>query len=553
MQQNIDELKHTLLIISENQDYKNELTDFFKSDYNIITGSAKYGFDLLIENRSKICGILIDIQNAKKESFDAIELIKNDSDFSNIPIIIITESDSIEDAEKGFSLGVSDIISKPVNLKLCSVRLKNFVKMNEMQQVLHELARDELTLLFTKQSFIRRVQDRIKKHPEKKFGILAIEFENFKLTNTQYGQKKCDEYLACVGRELRELLFTGIPCRYSGDQFVVFYECQSNVNFSYISKMHEDLTTKSPLPNQVIKFGIYEPISNSENIISCCDKAFLAIKQIKGVYDKKIVFYDDKINEKLLNEQKIQNCMESSLLNGEFKVYYQPKHDTKTGKIAGAEALIRWIHPEYGFMSPAQFIPLFEKNGFISKIDAFVLKQVCSDLKKWQSMNMKLVPVSINISRRDYFVEGWFESQLKMIDQMQIDHDLIHLEVTESLYCEQTELIIQQVEKAQKLGYKIEMDDFGSGYSSLGMLSSFPLDVIKLDISFVRELEKNEIVVECMINMAHRLKFITVAEGAETLAQVQKLKDLGCDLIQGYFYSKPLPSAEFEDYLKNQA
>ena len=142
-------------------------------------------------------------------------------------------------------------------------------------------------------------------------------------------------------------------------------------------------------------------------------------------------------------------------------------------------ALIRWIHPEYGFMSPGQFIPLFEKNGFISKVDAYVLKRVCEDLSRWQKDGITVVPISINVSRRDYFVDGWFDNQLKTIDSYKIDHNLIHLEVTESLYCEQTDLIIQQVSKAQNLGYKIEMDDFGSGYSSLGMLATFPLDVRK--------------------------------------------------------------------------
>ena len=203
-------------------------------------------------------------------------------------------------------------------------------------------------------------------------------------------------------------------------------------------------------------------------------------------------------------------------------------------------------------MSPGQFIPLFEKNGFISKVDAYVLKRVCEDLSRWQKDGITVVPISINVSRRDYFVDSWFDNQLKTIDSYKIDHNLIHLEVTESLYCEQTDLIIQQVSKAQNLGYKIEMDDFGSGYSSLGMLATFPLDVIKLDISFVRQLEINEIVVESIIKMAHRLNFTTVAEGAETEEQVKVLKSLGCDLIQGYYYSKPLPAQEFEEYLRRQ-
>ena len=544
--------QHTLFIIGTNGEERQSLIDFFKSEYNIITDSAKNGVDVLIENRKKICAILIDVEDTFKDAFDLLEIIKNDSDFSNIPVIVIANTDSVEYAERCFSLGVSDFLVRPFNLKLCSVRLKNLLKMNEMKAVLHELARDELTLLFTKQSFIRRANDKIKKHPNTQFGILGIEFENFKVTNSQYGQEKCDEYLAYIGRQIREIISTGIPGRYSGDQFVVLFELNYAFDENYVEKMIDILKKNSPIPTQVIKFGFYSPIDPSVPIVNCCDRAFLAIKEIKGLYEKRIAFYDERINQQLLHEQKIQILMESSLKNGEFQVYYQPKHDSQTGKIAGAESLIRWIHPEYGFMSPGQFIPLFEKNGFISKVDAYVLKRVCEDLSRWQKDGITVVPISINVSRRDYFVDGWFDNQLKTIDSYKIDHNLIHLEVTESLYCEQTDLIIQQVSKAQNLGYKIEMDDFGSGYSSLGMLATFPLDVIKLDISFVRQLEVNEIVVESIIKMAHRLNFTTVAEGAETEEQVKVLKSLGCDLIQGYYYSKPLPAQEFEEYLRRQ-
>lgn len=543
--------EHTLLIIGEENIEKKDLIDFFQEEFDIISTSAKSGFDLLIENRDLICGIVINLQNAEKESYDFLELIKNDSEISNIPIIVFSNNNSIQDAEKYFSLGVSDYIIEPYNLKLCQIRLKNLIKIKEMKKILHELARDELTTLFTKQSFLQRVQDKIKKHPDTKYGIFGIEFENFKVTNSQYGQQKCDEYLNFIGRKIKEFLITGIPGRYSGDQFVIFFELNDNYDVNFIEKMLDHLQKTSPIPTQIIKLGFYSPIDKSLPIVSCCDRAFLAIKEIKGLYEKRIAFYDEKIDQQLLHEQKIQISMEESLKNHEFKVYYQPKHNSKDGKIAGAEALVRWIHPEYGFMSPGQFIPLFEKNGFISKVDAYVLEQVCKDIKKWQKDGIEVVPISINISRRDYFVEGWFDNQLKVIDSYKIDHHLIHLEVTESLYCEQTDLIIQQVSKAQNLGYKIEMDDFGSGYSSLGMLAIFPLDVIKLDISFVRQLHINEIVVESIIKMAHKMNFTTVAEGVETKEQVEVLKNLGCDLFQGYYFSKPLPAKEFELYLKN--
>lgn len=201
-------------------------------------------------------------------------------------------------------------------------------------------------------------------------------------------------------------------------------------------------------------------------------------------------------------------------------------------------------------MAPSQFIPLFEKSGFISKLDSFIIKKVCNDIVRWRENGIPIVPISVNVSRRDYFETGWLFEQLKEIDNAKIDHSLLHMEVTESLYAENTQLIIDQVKRAQNFGFLIEMDDFGSGYSSLGMLASFPLDIIKLDISFVKNLENNRIVIENIIKMAHSMGLMTIAEGVESEEQFKILKNFGCDVIQGFYFSRPLNVDDFEKYLR---
>ena len=240
--------------------------------------------------------------------------------------------------------------------------------------------------------------------------------------------------------------------------------------------------------------------------------------------------------------------MDEALEKEQFQVYYQPKHDCETEKVTGAEALIRWNHPKYGFMSPGQFIPLFERNGFITKIDSYVIKKVCGDMKEWIDKGITPVPVSINVSRRDFFEKGWIAEQLELINSKELNPELLHIEVTESLYVENADIIIEQVKKIQSFGHPIEMDDFGSGYSSLGMLADFPLDVVKLDISFVKRIEINEIVIEAIISLAHKMGFKVVAEGVETEKQYKILKGLGCDYIQGFYFSKPLNKEDFEKY-----
>ena len=212
--------------------------------------------------------------------------------------------------------------------------------------------------------------------------------------------------------------------------------------------------------------------------------------------------------------------------------------------------MVRWHHPQFGFMSPGEFIPLFEKNGFIVKLDAFVVQRVCQDINRWQMDGVPIAPVSINVSRKDYLEPGWFDRMINVIDSYGIDHSYIHVEVTESLYANNAEIIIEQVKKAQDLGFLIEMDDFGAGYSSLGMLATFPLDIIKLDISFVNRLDINRIVIENIINLAHRMGFRTTAEGVENAGQLAVLQELGCDYIQGYLFSSPMPVDRYEDYVQ---
>lgn len=280
----------------------------------------------------------------------------------------------------------------------------------------------------------------------------------------------------------------------------------------------------------------------------------MALDKIRNSYGQNVCYYQDELENQMLSDHKIKECMETALAENQFCVYYQPKNNSKTGEICGAEALVRWIHPEYGFMSPGQFIPIFEETGFITKLDTYVFEQVCSDMAEWRKNELPCVPVSINISRKDFYEEDWLLQRDLFVQKHQLDRDLIHLEVTESLYAENEDQIKSGIQWLQNQGYKIEMDDFDSGYSSLGMLASMSLDVIKLDISFARNIRITKIVVESMIELAHRLHLVAIAEGVETQEQFETIQKLGCDIIQGFYFSKPLPKEEFEVYMnKNRS
>ena len=546
-----DEVKKpVILIVQNNKEDEEVLSDIISFDYDVVFASTEDEvLTVLQDSNKKISGAIFDADKALS-ILKSIRMVPALEDFPVLVSILDSES---EKEEELLELDIVDFIKKPFGVRRVLNRLRTVAKLADANKIIYELERDELTGLYTRQAFLRRAQTVRSEHPDKKFCVIGFDFENFKSSNTLYGEEKCNEFLAYTAKRLQGVLPHGLAGRFGGDQFILFFAYQGeNIDVQRLTTIAQSILDTAPIPHQVVKIGVNAPISKELPFLVCCDRAFLAIKEIKGLYGKDLAFFEADLQQHLLDEQRIVETMEQSLANGDFKVFYQPKHETITETIVGAEALVRWNHPDYGVMSPGQFIPLFEKNGFITKLDLFVLEQVCKDIQRWQEKGYPIVPISVNVSRRDFMEEGCIDHQIKIIDSYGIDHSYLHMEVTESLYSDQTELILTQVKKVQDLGFMIEMDDFGSGYSSLGLLSSFPLNFLKLDITFVRNLEANEIVIENIIKMAHRMKFLTVAEGVETNEQYATLKSLGCDFIQGFYFSEPLSRDSFEEYIRNE-
>ena len=543
--------KVTVLLAGHNPEEEKVLSEIVSPVYDIVYAkNEEETLALLQDKEQEISAAIIAIDKALP-ILQGIRLLPALEDF---PVLISTLHSHAEIENELIELDVVDFLKQPFDARRVLNRLKTSVKLYNANKAISELERDELTGLFTRQAFLRRAEKVRSENPNKKFAILAFDFDNFKSTNTLYGEAKCNEFLAYTARRLKGLLPKGIAGRFGGDQFILFFDFEGpQVDVERIKTLTKAILETAPIPHQVVKTGINAPISHDLQFVVCCDRAFLAIQQIKGIYGKDIAFFETDLQKQLLDEQHINETMETALEKEEFKVYYQPKHESITGKIVGAEALVRWEHPEYGFMGPAQFIPIFEKNGFITRLDNYILEHVCQDINKWKKKGYKIVPVSVNVSRRDFFEPGCLDWQFQIIEKYKIEHAYLHMEVTESLYSENTDVIISQLKRVQERGFMIEMDDFGAGYSSLGLLSSFPINVLKLDISFVRNFRENEIVIENIIKMAHRLGLLTVAEGAETTEQVATLKSLGCDFIQGYYYSKPLPIDDYEKYMTDSA
>ncbi|NLA70564.1 MAG: EAL domain-containing protein [Clostridiales bacterium] len=310
----------------------------------------------------------------------------------------------------------------------------------------------------------------------------------------------------------------------------------------------------APINNFFMKYGVYTTTDRGLPISDMCDRAQMAIESIKHQFGYCYAIYDDKFRQKLMREHQLNDYKEQALKESQFLVYLQPKHDSKTREIVGAEALVRWKHPELGFILPNEFIPLFERNGFITKLDEYVWNIACQILHRWQNENKKFIPISVNASRNDFMQENLPEMLFNLVKKYDIPAEMLHIEITESAYTDNPQQIISVVSSLRYMGFLIEMDDFGSGYSSLNMLSELPIDILKLDMRFMQQADsvitnRKRSILSFIISLSKLLELSTVAEGVETEEEVGLLSEMGCDYIQGYYFAKPMPIDEFEKYL----
>lgn len=409
--------------------------------------------------------------------------------------------------------------------------------------------RDHLTGLYTKEFFYRYAEQIMAINGNKKYAILTTDIENFKFLNETYGIDTGNHILKQIAQNSSKYIpGYQIGGRVDGDSFVFLLEL-TMPSEQLIEKICS-IKEKSIVSNLSIKHGFYD-LNEDIPVSVMCNRAFLALNNIKGTYGKKLQKYDNNLRIDWIKKQQIMDSAEESLQKNLFLVYYQPKHNVKEDKTGGAEALVRWTHPDYGFMNPGMFIPLFEENGFIKHLDAYIREEVCTMLSECKEKGYPLYPVSVNISRKDFEEDDFAQSIIDLLDRYHLDHSLLHLEVTESCYVDNPEKISRDIKFLHDAGFIIELDDFGSGYSSLASLNAMHLDTLKIDMSIIRKdvpgSERN--ILEFIMQLANMMHLNTVQEGVETEEQYLRMKSLGCDYIQGFYFSKPLPKQEYLDYI----
>ncbi len=545
------EKKRTLLVVENNELSREILTSLISADYNVLEAeNGKVGLELLNKNKGVISLILLDLNMPVLNGYQFLDAVNADEKYQSIPVIIVTSSGNLQNEVRCLELGASDFVLKPYMPEILLSRIKSMIRLSESTALLNKVELDSVTNIYNKDFFYEYARQTVSKNPDTAFDIICCDVESLRMVNDKYGKSRADKLLRTVAALIKDTLKSVEICgRLSGSTFAVLYvHSDDDANIMRLTAgIPED---SLPVPATILKYGLY-PNVGAEDIFLACTRAQIALDCIKNQYGKNYIVYDEEIQKKFEKEQIIVSNMETALKEHQFVVYYQPKHVLKTGKIGGAEALVRWIHPVYGFMNPGEFIPLFEKNGFIGKLDYYVWEEVCKTLREWLDAGFPVVPVSVNISRIDIEIPDLDLVIEKLADKYKVPHELLHLEITESAYIEDSEALIQKTDSLRKKGFPVELDDFGTGYSSLKVFGEMDFDVLKLDISLVQSISayKPKTVLAAVLNLAKVFKMQIVAEGVETEEQARALNEMECTYAQGYFYSKPMPRNEYEKYL----
>ena len=548
--------RKTILIVEDELINQELLKNFLEDSYDLLVASdGLEAINIIKEYKHNISLILLDLFLPGLNGKDILKRLKSNDEYKNIPVIIITSD--IDSEEETLNIGAIDFIPKPYPAKgIILARVKRIIELFEKSQLISETERDNLTNLYNKEYFMHYVEEIDTHYNDISMDAIAIDISRFHIIVERFGSKYADSVLIALAHKIRDVInkLGGIVCRKEEDTFLIYVP-----HVTDLRKLLDDILDNLFVGNLSkakarLKMGVYENVSKLIPIETRFERACFALNKINNNLVDNIAIYDSKLHEKEVFEEQLIDDFKQAIADKEFMVYYQPKFFIQKDdpELTSAEALVRWNHKKLGLIPPSTFIPLFEENGLIQELDNYVWNETANQIKLWKDKYNKSVKVSVNVSRIDIYDPNLIDKFKNIIKDNKLSFDELILEITESAYTSDVDIIINRVNELKDLGFIIEMDDFGTGYSSLNMISSLPLDALKLDMSFVREAfseKKDTKIIELIINLATKLSLKVVAEGVETIEQHDALKELGCDIVQGYYYSKPIPATDFERFL----
>ena len=548
--------KRRILLI-EDEAINREILGFMLQDCYDVTFAENgvKALKILKTEYQTLSMVLLDLNLPDMKGIEILKNIKSERHTSMLPVIVMTADQEAE--VECLNLGATDFISKPYpRQEIVLARIQRTIELFEDRDIIRWTERDQLTGLYNREFFYRYAAQFDTFHSQVPTDAIVLDINHFHMLNERYGRETGDRVLRRMAETLLKAVrdTDGIVCRRGGDTFLIY--CPHRSDYEDIL---EDACVDIADGHHVrVRMGVYSNVDRTLDVERRFDRAKQAADTVKNNYTTALGIYDDSMHEKELFSEQLLEGFHEAISGKQFEVHYQPKFDIRAseGTLHSAEALVRWRHPKLGMVSPGVFIPLLENNGLIRELHSSVWRETAAQIKKWKTELGYSIPVSINVSRIDLYDPQLLETLETITAEAGLDHANLLLEITESAYTENSEQIIGVVKALREKGFHVEMDDFGTGYSSLNMITTLPIDALKLDMQFIRTAfmgRKDTRLLEAVIGLAKSLELPTIAEGVETAEQLFTLKAMGCDIAQGYYFSKPLPAEAFTAFIRERA
>ncbi len=551
-----------VMIVDDNMVNRQILNKIISQEYKIIEAeNGKAALELLKENGDIVGCIILDLVMPVMDGYQFLEEIKKSEEFSNTPIIVTTINNNNESEIKALKLGAWDFVTKPYNADIIKFRIKNAMARSQLaafERLKYLAEYDTLTGIYNKNKFFSKTESMLRSHSDVKFVFIHFDIDRFQLINLFYGYSEGNNLLKYIANKVKAILKDFNFCTYGRIESDVFCFCHEykSADIDLIAKKVKAALVQYNNEYDIIpNMGMYLIENNKMPIEKIFNNARLAAKKNKGNFIDFYSFYTDKLGEELVKEQEIVNDMKSALAEEQFVIYIQPKYDITTNKPCGGEVLVRWNHPKKGMILPGDFISIFERNGYITKLDYYVWEKSCKQIRKWLDEGEKPAPISVNVSRVNLYNPQIAEKIRDLVKKYDIPPELFNLEITESAYTDNPMSMKDIIAKLKGYGFTILMDDFGSGYSSLNILKDMDVDILKIDMKFLANSKvesKGKNILASVIRMSKWLKIPVICEGVETGEQVKFLRSVGCEYAQGFYFSKPIPVEDYETLMRDK-
>ena len=548
--------RRLILVVEDEAINRGILGMILEKDYAVIFAvDGEEALRAVEENRDDISLVILDLIMPNMPGLEVLRRIREAAEYQDIPVIVASGDQSQE--IECLNAGASDFIQKPYpEAGVILARVRRAIELFEGRRIIQSTERDPLTGLYNREFFFSYAEQYDQHHRDTPMDAIVLNINRFGIINERYGRAYADEVLRRVGERAQETVQAsgGIVCRREADIFLIY--CPHREDYKAIlDNASKGLTDEQNATNRVrLRMGVYSNVDKSLELERRFDRAKNAADSVRNSFTRNIGVYDDTLHKAELYSAQLIEDFHTAIEEGQFQVYFQPKFDISGNKpfLDSAEGLVRWQHPELGMISPGVFIPLFEENGLIQAMDHYVWRETARQIRAWKDEFGYSIPVSVNVSRVDMYDANIIYTLLNILEESRLEAGDLHLEVTESAYAEDADQIIETVKRLRAVGFLVEMDDFGTGYSSLNMLSSLPIDVLKLDTKFISTAfaqEKDTHMLEIIIEIARHISAPVVAEGVETEEQINGLKKIGCHIVQGYYFSPPVPAEQFTPFL----